>query len=125
MVVSIGTIAEPMSDRITRPPAVEPRRPPPDCRYPNRDPRCPRGLPDHRPDSYYRRPVIIDRAAPEPILDIDTLSDDWDGCRSTKLNALSARAGGDMQQANRLDEWLWKNCRSYSQELRELEQDRM
>jgi hypothetical protein len=38
---------------------------------------------------------------------------------------MHSRDTGDNDQASRLDEWLWKNCRTYSNELRQLEQNAM
>ena len=37
----------------------------------------------------------------------------------------SGKISNSRQNAASLDEWLWKNCRSYSSELRRLEQERM
>ncbi len=96
-----------------------------DCSRSGHDPRCRPPVPDYRPYPGYRRPVIINQAPPTPPLDTTTLKDDWDGCRTAKLNAIHSRHDGQLEQANRLDEWLWKNCRSYSEELRDLEQDQM
>lgn len=91
------------------------------CAQPYRDVRCRQPPPEYRPHPYYRRPVIVNSTpAPAPI-DINSLNDDWEGCRSTKLSAINSRNTGNLDQANRLDEWLWKNCRSYSEELRDLE----
>ena len=78
--------------------------------YPDRDP--------------YRRPVIIDQTAPAAAEEMPT-SDDWESCRKAKMDQLNAQQGGDQSRSRQLDEWLWKNCRSYSEDLRQLEQDRM
>lgn len=102
-----------------------------DCTRPNSDARCkpiqPPNYYPHRNDPYrYRpRPVIINQLPPEPALEINSLTDDWDGCRKAKLGAMHARGSGRADEANNLDEWLWKNCRNYSYELRQLEQDAM
>ena len=94
---------------------------PVNCTQPNRDARCRPTIPEYRPYPYYRRPIIVNSVpAPTPI-DINSLKDDWEGCRSTKISAINSRSAGNLDQANRLDEWLWKNCRSYSEELRDLE----
>lgn len=77
--------------------------------YPDRDP--------------YRRPVII-QSTPAPV-DDTPLTDDWEGCRKAKMNQLNMVQSGDTARARQLEEWLWKNCRSYSEDLRQLEQDRM
>jgi hypothetical protein len=76
------------------------------------------------PDSDpYRRPVII-QSNPAPVEEAP-LTDDWDGCRNAKLSQLNSQQSGDQSRAKQLDEWLWKNCRGYSEDLRQLEQDRM
>jgi len=72
-----------------------------------------------------------------------TQAADLRACEKAKLRQLSAEraahnkvSGGKQsksssgrsktrQDANQLDEWLWKNCRDYAQELRTLEQERM
>jgi hypothetical protein len=82
-----------------------PTRPP----YPDRDP--------------YRRPIIV-QPAPAPAEETP-LTDDWESCRSAKVSQLNSQQNGDRSRARQLDEWLWKNCRTYSEELRQLEQDRM
>jgi hypothetical protein len=73
----------------------------------------------------YRRPIIIQQTPAAEPEDTAPLAADWEGCRKTKLNQLNARQRGDADRANNLEEWLWKNCRSYSSELRDLEQDGM
>jgi hypothetical protein len=109
------------------PPApVEPKNKPdihrfPDCAYPTRDWRCQ----PHPNNPYNRRPVIVNQINTTPPVETTNLRDDWDGCRTAKLGAIRARDSGDLDRANNLDEWLWKNCRSYSVELRQLEQDGM
>jgi hypothetical protein len=66
---------------------------------------------------------------------------DWRACEKAKLRQLnmeqaahnrssgkksrSTSAGKSRRSAEQLDEWLWKNCRAYSYELRNLEQQRM
>jgi hypothetical protein len=67
---------------------------------------------------------------------------EWRACEKAKLRQLNleqtARSGGgkkpsrsrsgsskSRENADRLDEWLWKNCRDYANELRTLEQERM
>ena len=100
----------------------------PDCSRPYSDPRCPpTPSPRHPvwPREPYRRPLIINPQPAAPAPDLDALTDDWDGCRSAKLGALRARDSGDTSRANDLDDWLWKNCRAYSDELRQLEQNAM
>jgi hypothetical protein len=98
-----------------------------DCRRHNSDARCQQPAPVYRPYPNYpnRRPVIINTTPPPPAVEIDSLKDDWEGCRSAKLSAINSRHDGKLEQANHLDEWLWKNCRSYSDELRDLEQNHM
>lgn len=71
----------------------------------------------------YRRPVIIQQA-PAPVVEAP-LTDDWEGCRNAKVSQLNSQRSGDQTRARQLDEWLWKNCRNYSEDLRQLEQDRM
>ncbi len=97
-----------------------------DCTRPNTDARCrPLPTPQHYPTPYRPRPVIINQLPPQPTIEINTLNDDWEGCRKAKLGAIRERDSGHADAANRLDEWLWKSCRSYSNELRQLEQDGM
>ncbi|MDB6063087.1 MAG: hypothetical protein JWM78_3190 [Verrucomicrobiaceae bacterium] len=105
------------------PPPPPPKENPPllDCSGPNRDLRCGPRL-ENRPSPYYRRPVIINSTPATPPVEISALKDDWEGCRGAKLNAIQSRNRGNLDQANQLDEWLWKNCRRYSEELRDLEQ---
>ncbi|HSB98137.1 MAG TPA: hypothetical protein VLC91_16875 [Spongiibacteraceae bacterium] len=75
--------------------------------------------------SRYRRPiVVVPASAPAPV-DDTPLASDWEGCRKTKLNQLNLTESGNLERAKQLDEWLWKNCRSYSEDLRQLEQDQM
>ncbi len=65
---------------------------------------------------------------------------DWPACEKAKLRALKLERGNAMQKtskskksrgddrrqrAEEIDTWLWKNCRDYSYELRQLEQDHM
>ena len=64
----------------------------------------------------------------------------WRDCKKAKLRELkleqavrsgaptrkrSGRGKSPRQRAEALDEWLWKNCRVYSYELRKLEQQQM
>ena len=105
----------------------------PDCSRSSADARCrpqtprPSYRPQPHPYPYYQRPrpVIINQLPPEPAIEINSLNDDWEGCRTAKLGSMRARNYGRADEANNLDEWLWKNCRSYSYELRQLEQDDM
>ena len=77
-----------------------------------------------RPTPYpYRRPAFVAPVAPSE--NSGPAASDWEGCRQEKLKQLNALRYGDTSRANRLDEWLWKNCRSFSNELRQLEQDAM
>lgn len=62
-------------------------------------------------------------------------------CEKAKLKQLQAERGGKAsgkggksgekgpskrrQSLDKMDEWLWKNCGSYSYEMRRLEQERM
>jgi len=79
--------------------------------------------PNSRP--YRRSPIVIVPQAATPPVDDTPPATDWEGCRKTKLNQLSLTESGNLDRAKRLDEWLWKNCRSYSEDLRQLEQDQM
>lgn len=103
----------------------------PRCNYPPRPqypatPHYPNTqYPDRYPQPYRSRPVIINQYPEEQAIEINSLTDDWDGCRKAKLGAIKARHSGRSSEANDLDDWLWKNCRSYSNELRQLEQDDM
>lgn len=85
--------------------------------------RCGNRPPVYPDRDAYHRPVII-QSAPAPVQEAP-LTDDWEGCRNAKLNQLNSQQSGDQSHAKQLDEWLWKNCRNYSEDLRQLEQDRM
>lgn len=72
---------------------------------------------------------------------------DWHACESAKLREIRTQRSdkplpgshrhkkhraasrtetdGRTETAEEIDTWLWKNCREYSYELRQLEQDRM
>ena len=64
---------------------------------------------------------------------------EWKECERAKLRLLkleqrgaksghkarSGKSANSRHNAAALDEWLWKNCRSYSNELRRLEQSHM
>lgn len=65
---------------------------------------------------------------------------DWRACEQAKLRVLQIERGGGetktskrknrrgdnrRQRAEEIDTWLWKNCREYSYELRQIEQGRM
>lgn len=71
---------------------------------------------------------------------------DWRGCAQAKLRQLSLqqstrdaeprksgskkkgggkKRAGSTQRAEDIETWLWKNCREYSYELRNLEQEKM
>lgn len=92
--------------------------------YPqNQNPPVQPSPPDRPYGDRYRRPVVIIPAA-APV-DDTPLTDDWEGCRRGKLRQLAATGNGDLTSAKQLEEWLWKNCRSYSEDLRQLEQDAM
>lgn len=117
-----------MRDGTSQPPIDDKSKPRPtlDCSRPNTDPRCrPSPPPYYYPQPYRQRPVIINQLPEQPAIEINSLTDDWEGCRTAKLGAISARKSGHADEANNLDEWLWKNCRSYSNELRQLEQNDM
>lgn len=45
--------------------------------------------------------------------------------RSHSKKHSRSNSGKAHQNAEQLDEWLWKNCRNYANELRTLEQQRM
>lgn len=96
-----------------------------DCTKPSTDPRCRPANHHYYPYPDHPRPVIVNQLPPQPAIDINSLTDDWEGCRKAKLGAIRARNSGHTDEANTLDDWLWKNCRSYSNELRQLEQDDM
>lgn len=44
---------------------------------------------------------------------------------SRKHNSSKSRSANVRGNVEQLDEWLWKNCREYSYELRTLEQQKM
>ena len=67
-------------------------------------------------------------------------SAEWRDCEKAKLRALQLQQHVDEhktakrkkqhrvdqhQSVEEIDTWLWKNCREYSYELRQLEQERM
>lgn len=98
----------------------------PDCARSNVDSRCnPPQPPHYYPHPHRPRPVIVNQLPPQPAIETNSLTDDWEGCRKAKLGWINARERGDSDQANHLDEWLWRNCRTYSNELRQLEQNDM
>jgi len=79
---------------------------------------------NNRPEPYRRPIVVVPAATTTPAVEAP-LTDDWEGCRAAKVRQMNANGNGDLTQAKQLDEWLWKNCRNYSDDLRQLEQDRM
>ncbi len=74
---------------------------------------------------YRDRPIVIVQPPAPPPVDTTPTSSDWEGCKKTKLNQISLSQNGNLERSKQLDEWLWKNCRSYSEDLRQLEQDQM
>lgn len=46
-------------------------------------------------------------------------------CSRAKRNAVLASKGGRKKADERLESWLWKNCRTYSNELRKISQELM
>jgi hypothetical protein len=66
---------------------------------------------------------------------------EWRDCEKAKLHELNLQRGNDdrktskrkshshgesrRQSAEEIDTWLWKNCREFSYELRQLEQEKM
>lgn len=46
-------------------------------------------------------------------------------CEDTKISAVYAAKAKRRTQEKHLEEWLWKNCRAYSRELRKIEQQMM
>lgn len=50
---------------------------------------------------------------------------DWNTCSEKKRDAIRAEKRGQKDRAEILNEWLWKNCREYSNELRTIEQQMM
>lgn len=126
-----GTIRPPIDNG--RPPAGNP---PPGCSraswlagncnaYPYPD--------AQRPGYDDRRGPYGDRRGPRPVVIVPTaapaddtpLTDDWEGCRKAKLGQMNSARSGDTTRARQMEEWLWKNCRAYSDDLRQLEQDSM
>lgn len=69
------------------------------------------------------------------------LAAEWRECEAAKLRQLQLqrsdvtekisrrksprRSENRQQRAEEIDTWLWKNCREFSYELRQLEQERM
>ena len=45
--------------------------------------------------------------------------------KSHRSHSKRADTGNSQLKAERIDEWLWKNCRSYSEEMRSIEQQYM
>lgn len=73
---------------------------------------------------------------------LQTHAAEWRECEAAKLRQLKMEHGAQAkgkkkassgnrgpskarQKADKLDEWLWKNCGNYANELRSLEQGRM
>lgn len=74
------------------------------------------------------------------VFSVGAYAAEWRDCEKAKLRELqlqktsarktsrrkTRRQQEDRQQsAEELDTWLWKNCREFSYELRQLEQDKM
>lgn len=45
--------------------------------------------------------------------------------KSYRKHSKRTDSGNSQLKAERIDEWLWKNCRSYSEEMRSIEQQYM
>ena len=74
-------------------------------------------------------------------LSLSAYGAEWRDCEKAKLRALQLqqntaehkipkskkqrRTGAQHQSVDEIDTWLWKNCREYSYELRQLEQEKM
>lgn len=73
-------------------------------------------------------------------LSLSTHATEWRDCEKAKLRELKLQRSDDhkvskrkshrreedrRQSADEIDTWLWKNCREYSYELRQLEQEKM
>lgn len=95
---------------------------------------------------FLRRFCLRSKVARVLILAVGSLSfsaygTEWRDCEKAKLRALQLqqntaehktskskkrhRTGGQHQSVDEIDTWLWKNCREYSYELRQLEQEKM
>jgi hypothetical protein len=75
----------------------------------------------------FRRPVEAIYAAPQAYsqrVAVTNNDADWNSCADTKRKAVIAEKRRS-QNAEKLNEWLWQNCRSYSNELREIERQMM
>lgn len=74
------------------------------------------------------------------VLSPSAQSAEWRECEKAKLRELKLQQGSAESKPSKskkrksesrserieeIDTWLWKNCREYSYELRQLEQDRM
>jgi len=73
------------------------------------------------------------------LLSMQAHAADWKACERAKLRQISleqrahgtsgknvrGKKTGTRESAAQLDDWLWKNCRSYASELRSLEQSRL
>ncbi len=130
-----GTIVAPRG-QVGSPDRTQPSNPPIGCSradwlaakcsgHPSTSPAYPDypARPDYPDRNRHDRPIIIQQPA-APVEEAP-LTDDWEGCRNAKISQLNSQQNGDQSRARQLDEWLWKNCRSYSEDLRQLEQDRM
>lgn len=88
------------------------------------------------------RPILFSiLIASLPLLAAQSHAAEWKECERAKLRQLklekrtsdsgkarksrSGNSANSHRSAAELDEWLWKNCRSYAAELRRLEQSRM
>ena len=87
------------------------------------------------PYSYFIRSFIYFLA----IITIPAQGAEWRECQQAKLRQLQlqqksahakpskkkSKSENRQQREEEIDTWLWKNCRDYSYELRQLEQERM
>jgi len=94
------------------------------------------------PYSHFSRRILVSFAAAAAIaiLPGSAVGAEWRECEQAKLRELkllrsehqkkpkrkSARQSAQPQQsAEEIETWLWKNCREFSYELRQLEQEQM
>jgi hypothetical protein len=83
--------------------------------------------------------VILLAVFCQPLAVVSAAAADWSACKTAQSRllrleragrngkpALGHRSRASMRrEVDQLDTWLWKNCRSHSRELRELERQRL
>lgn len=85
---------------------------------------------ENKMTEYGYTPSSIYLPPSRPVASNSTVWAETDGapyqqCIDTKKQAVIAEKRRDVRRAEQLNEWLWKNCRVYSNDLRKIEQQMM